>query len=95
MFCPKCGTQIPDGAQFCAICGNKLSNAVNNQTAVSNNPAPNTTNKKLIIILSICLGVLILLGGGLVAYGAVTGKFFSGDSGEAGSSASEQNTEQD
>ena len=24
MFCPKCGTQNPDGAAFCAGCGNKL-----------------------------------------------------------------------
>lgn len=25
MYCPKCGTQMPDGAQFCTKCGAKLS----------------------------------------------------------------------
>ncbi len=25
MFCPKCGTQCADNAQFCAACGNRLS----------------------------------------------------------------------
>lgn len=25
MFCPNCGTQLPDGSQFCANCGNSLS----------------------------------------------------------------------
>lgn len=24
MFCPNCGNQVPDGAAFCASCGNKL-----------------------------------------------------------------------
>lgn len=24
MFCPNCGSQIPDGAMFCSICGEKL-----------------------------------------------------------------------
>lgn len=27
MFCPKCGTQLPDGSTFCSQCGNKI-NAV-------------------------------------------------------------------
>ena len=26
MFCPKCGTQLPDNAEFCTGCGAKLSN---------------------------------------------------------------------
>ncbi len=24
MFCPKCGNQLPDGAQFCSSCGNQI-----------------------------------------------------------------------
>ena len=24
MFCPKCGTQLPDGSGFCTSCGNKI-----------------------------------------------------------------------
>lgn len=27
VFCPKCGTQLPDGAQFCYKCGNRLPSA--------------------------------------------------------------------
>lgn len=27
MFCPKCGTQLPDGSKFCSLCGAKLSAA--------------------------------------------------------------------
>lgn len=27
MFCPKCGTQYPDGAMFCSECGYKISDA--------------------------------------------------------------------
>ena len=24
MFCPKCGTKLPDGSKFCSACGEKL-----------------------------------------------------------------------
>lgn len=27
MFCPKCGTQVPEGAAFCGGCGNRLNQA--------------------------------------------------------------------
>ena len=27
MFCPKCGTQLPDGSRFCASCGSQLGGA--------------------------------------------------------------------
>ena len=26
MFCPKCGTELPDNAKFCLSCGEKLTN---------------------------------------------------------------------
>lgn len=28
MYCPKCGTENPDGAEFCTNCGNQLSRRV-------------------------------------------------------------------
>ncbi len=36
MFCPKCGSNLPDNAVFCNSCGNKLQNRV----APSAQPAP-------------------------------------------------------
>jgi len=27
MFCPKCGTNVPEGSKFCEICGNNLQHA--------------------------------------------------------------------
>lgn len=39
-FCPKCGNQLPDGAQFCAACGNSLGAAPAPNAAPAYNPAP-------------------------------------------------------
>lgn len=30
MFCPNCGTQLPDTARFCASCGSEINRAVRN-----------------------------------------------------------------
>ncbi|MBP5294482.1 MAG: zinc-ribbon domain-containing protein [Lachnospiraceae bacterium] len=38
MFCPKCGSQVADGASFCPVCGNPL----NTMPTRSAEPAPNT-----------------------------------------------------
>ncbi len=38
MFCPKCGSQVADGASFCPACGNPL----NVMPTRSAEPAPNT-----------------------------------------------------
>lgn len=46
MFCPKCGTQLPDDAIFCGNCGNKLAHTAQPNTAqasaqpVANNAQP-------------------------------------------------------
>ena len=37
MFCPKCGTSLPDGAKFCASCGSSLDTDATVQVAA---PAP-------------------------------------------------------
>jgi len=31
MFCPKCGTQNPEGSRFCTACGQDMTTAQNNQ----------------------------------------------------------------
>lgn len=45
MFCPKCGTENPDGAQFCASCGNSAGAAIIERDAVpaAASAAPGTT----------------------------------------------------
>ena len=32
MFCPKCGTQVEDGAAFCPTCGAKLADTAGQET---------------------------------------------------------------
>lgn len=73
MFCPNCGTKLPDGGRFCPNCGTDT--AVPNSPAqppvpppVIYEPAPmpaapkkKKTNKGLIIGLSVASGVLVLL----------------------------------
>jgi hypothetical protein len=39
MFCPKCGTQIPDGGKFCPSCGAAIQQQTN-ANAVKQAPAP-------------------------------------------------------
>jgi len=42
MFCPKCGTQLPDNSKFCGACGANVSTAAqNSQNSAQNNPSPN------------------------------------------------------
>jgi len=39
MFCPNCGKQIPDNANFCEFCGARLNNnnnLVNNENNIYN-----------------------------------------------------------
>lgn len=42
MFCPKCGTQNPDGSKFCSGCGQPLAPAAQSasQPAPTSQPAP-------------------------------------------------------
>lgn len=39
MFCPKCGSQVPDGTRFCPSCGAKLSAAAPTPGAPATGPA--------------------------------------------------------
>lgn len=43
MFCAKCGTENPDGAQFCASCGTAAGAAIIDRDAVSAPPASANT----------------------------------------------------
>ena len=60
MFCSKCGNKIEDGAKFCDNCGNAV--AVEQLgTNASVTVSTKKVNKKLPVILGICVVVIILI----------------------------------
>ncbi|MBQ6129982.1 MAG: DUF3160 domain-containing protein [Lachnospiraceae bacterium] len=61
MFCPKCGSEIPDGGKFCSVCGAKLEEG----TAQSPKGSSNST-KTVLIVVGIIAAVLILVFAGAV-----------------------------
>lgn len=70
MFCPYCGTNLPDGARFCAGCGNKLelaqtasSASTPVQTAAYANPVPAAAKKRSkmpVIIIAVVAAVALI-----------------------------------
>jgi hypothetical protein len=60
MFCPKCGTEIPDDSLFCRKCGVAL-NAAAPTTAVIPTPAQTQTNLNLGTIIFSAFSVLSLV----------------------------------
>lgn len=71
MYCPKCGTQLPDNSAICSNCGEKLSNLNMNQNDNFQNINNNTNNQEqnglsiTSLILSISFFVCIFFSGGL------------------------------
>lgn len=70
MFCPKCGSQIPDGVKFCPKCGAVLKGAAGqtpqrgNSNTSYGQPAPKKSPTGLIIAL---VALLIVLAVGITA----------------------------
>lgn len=56
MFCPKCGTQNPDGSRFCTACGSEIQTAQISRTT-SNEP------KKVQLRCKACGGSLDVIDG--------------------------------
>ena len=78
MFCPKCGAELPDSAEFCTKCGTKLAagSAVQQPTAAQVD-APKKEKSKLPIIIGAVIVLLIVIviavsvggsGGGNIDY---------------------------
>ncbi len=73
MFCPKCGTQLPDGAEFCSACGNDLrkrNTTVSAKNKLSSKSDASRFNKRwafaavAIIILIIIIALIRSCGSG-------------------------------
>lgn len=41
MFCPKCGTQVPEGGTFCPSCGNQMTQQAAQQAPVNRSSSSN------------------------------------------------------
>ncbi|MBQ6182946.1 MAG: zinc ribbon domain-containing protein [Clostridia bacterium] len=57
MFCPKCGTQLPDNAEFCANCGAKLGAAA----APKEEFKHLTYRERIVFILASVLALFVFL----------------------------------
>jgi len=69
MYCPKCGTQNPDDAQFCQNCGTTLTNLATQPYTYSGT----YTEAKRPNILIIILGYILAFLGGL--FGILIGMY--------------------
>lgn len=64
MFCPNCGSQNKDDAQFCENCGSKLDTVVTQETPTSKIPDPAESKKPSTIL--VILGYIFAILGGLI-----------------------------
>lgn len=66
MFCPRCGSQLPDGARFCSRCGSTLGGEkpVAPAPAPAQQPAgPKPRRRRVVAIVVAALAVLLAGGG--------------------------------
>ena len=82
MFCQKCGTQLPDGAAFCPVCGWSAARQPQPQPL-----QPPKKNNTLLIVLLALVAVLF------IASVALTIVLVSRDSGSSGGSSSKTEEE--
>lgn len=57
MFCPKCGSQIPDGAKFCAACGAQLAPS----PAAPPAPSEPGSHRRRPVLIAAGAGALVIL----------------------------------
>ncbi len=75
MFCPNCGTQLPDGARFCTNCGKEFASYVN---AAQVEPAPVAPVVPITMIPAQRNNVMCLVGFWTSIMSIMTGGTFSG-----------------
>ncbi len=103
MFCPKCGTQLKDGAKFCNKCGAQLQaapqpssrqQAYNQQSAAMQPPVKK--KKTLWVVLILLILLLAAAGGAFAAYRlGMFDQFLPSSSQERNSSNRSRNKEDD
>lgn len=59
MFCPKCGTNLPENSEFCSNCGNRIEQQVIVSTNEKNKKK--LDKKTLLIIIGAAIAVLIIV----------------------------------
>ena len=84
MFCPKCGTEVPDGYAFCTMCGSAVPQAPT-KVALQNERTSNVGRSRTILLV-LSLVLLTWAGSAVVAYGIVelTGGGPQGEQGPRG-----------
>ena len=70
MFCPGCGTEVPEGKNFCPKCGHKLTSNLNIKSVANSSSSTESINdkwngystgKKVILALAVCcIGFMIV-----------------------------------
>lgn len=62
MFCPNCGNQLPDGAQFCNKCGASIGGAAPNKAPRAKKPfALPTESEKFKLVFNLVAALFIFL----------------------------------
>lgn len=83
MFCPVCGNQLPDGAQFCNKCGASIGGAAPNKAPRAKKPfALPTESEKFKLVFNLVAALFIFLpwirieGGAGIGFSLVSGLMF-------------------
>ncbi len=84
MFCPKCGTEVPDGYAFCTKCGSAVPQAPPKVGLQKERTSKLSRSRTILIVLSLVL--LTWVGSAGIAYGVVefTGGGPQGEQGPKG-----------
>ena len=61
MFCPKCGNELSEGAEFCAACGKQIIKEDAAKSALQNNLTNGVAGKKPILIGVIAIVAILVI----------------------------------
>lgn len=61
MFCPKCGTQLPDNAEFCKSCGNQIKSKKTSESPRVSSSFSGISSVKPKYIIAGIIGIIVLI----------------------------------